>query len=169
MLPKCLLSREELYSISVSMANVVDDELVLYDYKVYGTSSRFELGIEEDVSEVFAKFKEHDEALAVRIHGDNKNVEYNGLYWIITDPETIELNIEYYIIPNLKFGNNILPIRTIVGAGTNIMNKINTVYLCLIISIYAISIVPPSIGVIKRIVYLTSKNNNNEGPNKNNT
>lgn len=151
LIPKKILSYNEIYNSIVSMAKVSQDELISYDYKVYSTSARFEAGLENDVPEVLAKFEMRGEALAIRIYGDSKSIEFNGQYWIVKDPNAIELNIEYYIVPNFKVGNNELPIRSAVLIVDGLIKKITTIYLCVATIGLIVSIIPPSIGIIRRI------------------
>ena len=160
LLPKELIKYDDIYEFATATANVNEEEIVLYDYKVYSTNSRYEAGLENDVLEVLNKFKERGEALAIRVRGETKKIEYKDSYWIIYDPDAIELNIEYYIIPNFKVGNNVLPIRSAVGLVNNLTKKITIIYLCVFTIIFASCLVPPTIGVTKRVVYLIKNKKN---------
>lgn len=152
LLPKKILSKDDVYALAISMADVVEEDLVPYDYKVYSTEARYNAGLENDVPVVLAKFKERGEAMAIVIYGEEKKIEFNDEYWIIHDPEAIELNIDYCLIPNFKFGNYALPVRSAVLTINNIMEKVSLIYLCIVTTIFVTSLVPPTIGVVRAVL-----------------
>ena len=157
-LPKSLLTYDELYFTANSLADIDEEVLVLYDYKVYSTDSKFEIGLEEDVPKYFEEFKSNGNVLLVKIHGDKKTLENKGDYWIMHDDEAIELNIEYYIVPNVKFDDYVLPTKTVIKFIENMSKKVNLIYLVSITLLLIAINIPSTIGIVKASIKLKKKN-----------
>ena len=113
-IPKVLLSPQQTYTIANSLADINEDTMVFYDYQVYATETKFKNGLENDVGTKLQSFKERGELMLVRIPGESKTLNNQGEYWLETNPEVLDLNIEYYLIPNVTFAGNSLPARTVV-------------------------------------------------------
>jgi hypothetical protein len=136
------------------MAITDDMNLLLYDYDVYATDVRFREGLIKDVDEVKLSFNNRSEVLAIKVFGENKKIEIRNDYIYIIDPNTPELNIEYYLVKDMQFNDINLPCRTFIILLSEIALIVNTIYL-IIYAIISISIVAPfSIKLIRLIPYL---------------
>lgn len=133
--PKSLFKDDSAYTLAVGTASLSDDNLLLHSYKVYPTDEKFKDGLVTDVNKTLAAFKERNEVMVVKIPGI-KNVSYETDYILVQDPTTPDLNIEYYLASNMEIVNTSVSCRTAVSLIQSIMNKINILYLVLIILLY---------------------------------
>lgn len=155
-MPKQFVSYDKVYSLAVSLADIKDETLVFYDYDVYATENRFQNGLNTDVNDKLVSFKERGELLLVRIPGSEISLVNKGDYWLKTDPEAYELNIEYYLIPNVNWNGNSFPSRTSINLLKEISQKVMIVYY-LLAAIIALSVsIPTSIGTVRCILWLKS-------------
>ena len=161
--PKEVINNNQLYTFSVGISSPSMDNAVLYDYKVFGSEKRFEEALIVEVNEKVEEFKVSEDVLMVRIYGVEHTETFKNDYWLVTDPETPELNIEYYVLSNLTFTTMSLPCHTFINLAKQIVSKVNIIYLVIIILVALGIITPFSIGVaraIPKIVKLNKENNN---------
>lgn len=149
--PKQVINDNQLYTFSASIAEPSSDNSILFDYKVFGSEKRFNEALEVDIKDVAAQFKDNEDVLMVKIYGETYTVSFLDDYWFVTDPETPELNIEYYVLTNLKFAQMSLPCHTFINLAKQITLKINIIYLILIILVFLAIEAPLSIGVARVI------------------
>ena len=153
--PKKVFRDNMAFFLATSMAITTEDNLMLYDYKVYGSEERFNEGLIEDVEEVKLDFLERNEIVAVKIHGSNNMTDIRDDSVFITSTDTPELNIEYYLVKDMEFNDINLPCRTFIMLFQDISRLINTIYLA-IFFVFSISIfIPISIKLARNISYLT--------------
>lgn len=155
LVPKELMNYDEVYSFATSAADMNENTLVMYDYKVYGTENRFNQGLDSDVLSQLSIFKERGEILLVKIYGENESLVYKEDYWLQTSSNVVELNIEYYIVPNIRIQNNSLPSRSILLLVKNVLVKIDVIYTLLIILFSLLIFCPSTIGIIRAVINLT--------------
>lgn len=155
LIPKELMNYDEVYSFATSAADINENTLVMYDYKVYGTENRFNQGLDSDVLSQLSIFKERGEILLVKIYGEDESLVYKEDYWLQTSGDVVELNIEYYIVPNFRIQNNSLPSRSILLLVKNVLVKIDVIYTLLIILFSLLILCPSTIGIIRAVINLT--------------
>lgn len=155
LVPKELMNYDEVYSFATSAADINENTLVMYDYKVYGTENRFNQGLDSDVLSQLSTFKERGEILLVKIYGEDENLVYKEDYWLQTSGDVVELNIEYYIVPNIRIQNNSLPSRSILLLVKDVLVKIDVIYTLLIILFSLLILCPSTIGIIRAVIDLT--------------
>jgi|SRR6056297_2711774 len=158
--PKKVFSDDLAYRLATSMSMTEEDNLLLYDYKVYGTEERFNQGLIEDVEAIKNNFKERNEIVGIKIHGETESIEYKDDYIFITDPDTPELNIEYYLVKDMEFNDMNVPSRTFIMLFEDIARLINNVYLGLFIIIAFSIFTPLAIKVTRRVKYLVNIHRN---------
>jgi hypothetical protein len=149
--PKKVFNESLSYRLATSMSIVESDNLLLYDYDVYATEERFNQGLIDDVDDVKADFKERFEVLAVQVYGYEAKVELRDDYIYITHPDTIELNIEYYLVKDLEFNDMSISNRTFIMLFNDISQLANHIYLAIII-IIALSFFTPFVFKFTRAV-----------------
>ena len=156
-IPKTLFSYDQTYKLAISLADIKDETMVFYDYKVYATESKYQTGLENDVKEQLTSFKERGEIMLVKIPGNEKSLKCEGEYWIETNPEVMELNIEYYLVPNIVFNGNSIPSRTAVSLVSNILSKVTIIYICAAAVVTLAIATPVSIGITRSLIALKKK------------
>jgi hypothetical protein len=142
------------------MSIAEDENLLLYDYQVYGTEERFNQGLIEDVNEVKNDFKDRNEILAIKIYGEKETIVYHDDYLYMTDLDTPELNIEYYLVKDMEFNDMNVPSRTFIMLFDDIARLVNNVYLGLFIIIAFSIFIPFVIKETRYIVYLLKYHKN---------
>jgi len=152
--PKQVFSNDLGYRLATSMSIAEDENLLLYDYQVYGTEERFNQGLIEDVSEVKNDFKDRNEILAIKIYGEKETIVYYDDYLYMTDPDTPELNIEYYLVKDMEFNDMNVPSRTFIMLFDDIARLVNNVYLGLFIIIAFSIFTPLTVKLTRRVLYL---------------
>jgi len=140
--------------LATSLAITSEDNMLLYDYKVYSTQARFEMGLVEDVNKVVSTFKERNEVLAVAIFGETQFYETRDDYLLIQSPDVPELNIEYRLVKNLAILETSLPCRTFIMLLQDIIKVINTIYLITLIMCAFLVIAPASIKISKYVIII---------------
>ena len=157
--PKRVFKESSAYDIATSMAITNADSLLLYDYIVYGTEDRFNKGLIDDVEIVNQEFKIRNEILAIKINGDTRKTEIVKDFFLITDPSTPELNIEYYLVRDIMVADIRIPAKTFLTLFDDISTLANNLYVGLL-AIVSISILAPvSIKLVKVVVVIKDKNN----------
>ena len=131
--PKEVLDEDASYELATSMSIIEDDNLLLYDYKVFGTENRFNQGLVDDVNEVKADFKERNEILAVMVYGQRETFVFKDDYIYITNPQTPELNIEFYLVKDLEINEVNLPARTFIKLYDDVSQAANNIYFALLL------------------------------------
>jgi hypothetical protein len=152
--PKQVFSDDLGYKLATSMSITQDDNLLLYDYQVYGTEERFNEGLIEDINDVKADFKERNEVLAIKIYGEKETIVFHDDYLYMTDPDTPELNIEYYLVKDMEFNEMNVPSRTFIMLFDDIARLVNNVYLGVLMIVFLSIFIPFVIKETRYIVYL---------------
>jgi hypothetical protein len=152
--PKTVFSRGLSYEIATSMAIISDENLILYDYDVYSNEDRFTTGLLEDVKVVKKAFHDRSEVLAVKVYGLSSVIEVKDDYILITSPDTLALNIEYYLVKDLEFSDTNIPCRTFIMLFNDVSRIANTVYLAVFAIISLSVITPVSIDLTRNIIRL---------------
>ncbi|XFA98501.1 hypothetical protein ACAG96_06445 [Candidatus Izemoplasma sp. B36] len=155
--PKRIFSRQRGYEIATSMVILSDENLLLYDYDVYGTEERFNQGLILDVEEINSSFKERNEILAIKVNGDIDNVEIREEYIYITSTETPELNIEYYLVKDMEFNDINIPCRTFIMLFEDISRVANNIYLVLYLAFYLSIFSVFAVKMTRNTTYLIRK------------
>ncbi|GEM_PF-2462434 len=154
LVPKQLISEEQLYSTSVSVADLSADSIFLYDYKVYGTNSRLEAGLKTEVPLKLAQCKANDDILVVRVPADTAKTETFDQYILIHSPDVPELNIEFCLAKNVNVMNSSLPTRTFIKMARGLLGKATVIYLCLVALIAFLLFLPCGIFGTKALLRL---------------
>jgi hypothetical protein len=162
--PKNVFDKKASYLLATSMAITKNDNLLLYDYQVYGNIERFEQGLLSDVQEVKLDFQERNEIVAIKIYGENNLIETREDYIFIIDSETPELNIEYYLVKDLEFNDIYIPCRTFIMLFTDISNLVNNIYFALYLVFFIILFPPISIKFLRNILLLLRGYKNKKRP-----
>jgi hypothetical protein len=152
--PKKVFTEALSYRLATSMSIVESENLLFYDYDVYATEERFNQGLIDDVNEVKTDFKERFEVLAVQVYGDEEKVELRDDYIFITNPDTIELNIEYYLVKDLEFNDMSISNRTFIMLFNDISQIVNHIYLAIIIIVGLSFFTPFAFKFTRNLVYL---------------
>mgnify|MGYP006873033539 CR=1 FL=1 len=163
--PKEIMSEQRLYTSAVSMAEVNNDTLALFDYKVYGTEERMQRGLVLETPGKIEQLRANDDILAVKIPGEPYAVQYFEDHILVTDPEVLELNIEFCVVKNVNFLNSSIPTRTFIKVARDLLSKIGYIYLG-IISVLAFLVFTPlwisGTKSLERLISLYRKPNANE-------
>lgn len=157
LVPKRVFDNQTPYLLASSMAITSDDNLLLYDYKVYGTDERFEEGLVNDVNTVKLDFMSRSELLAVKVYGNTDLIEIIDDYIFITSPLTPELNIEYYLVKDMAISDINIPCRTFIMLFEDISVLINSLYIALVLIVLFSFFTPISIKTVRIIGYLVRK------------
>ena len=150
--PKVVFSKDLPYTLATSMAITSDENMLLYDYKVYSTDERFNNGLIQDIEKVKSSFRDRNEVVAVKIYGTTSTLEVKEDYIFMTSPDTPELNIEYYLVKDMSFSGTNIPCRTFIMLFKDISTLINTVYLAIFLIVSISIIAPTSIKLIRNIL-----------------
>ncbi|MGE4571294.1 MAG: hypothetical protein AB7E09_00970 [Candidatus Izemoplasmatales bacterium] len=156
--PKRVFYETSSYELATSSIILEEDNLLLYDYKVYGTDQRFQRALSEDVEIVKQDFLDRNEIMAVKIYGEISTVKIYDNYVFLTDPETPTLNIEYYIVKDLEINNIQLSIRSFIMLFEDISILINGVYLGLLLIISISFLLPFSVKLTRNISFIVQRN-----------
>ncbi|MGD9909431.1 MAG: hypothetical protein AB7U79_02360 [Candidatus Izemoplasmatales bacterium] len=156
--PKQVFEDNMAYTMASSMAIPDSSNLLLYDYDVYATEARFTEGLIVDVNTVKAEFMERSEILAVMICGDEYKVEYKEDYLFIVNPDTPELNIEYYLAKDLSVNNMNVSCRTFIMLFEDISTLVNTVYIGVLTLFFGLTFIPFVVKLTRLIIGLKMKN-----------
>ena len=109
--PFFLSARDISFCILTPFIDAEEKNLVLFDYYVYGTEQRFDEGMEKRVPQIKDKLKERNEAVIVKVPGNNVRRIYAD-YSVVFDQTVPELNIEIYVAKNVTFKNMSVPFVT---------------------------------------------------------
>lgn len=102
------------YRICAPYVNINSENLVFYKYKVFGTEYSYKKYFTAYIEQEKSFLKSKDEFMVVKIKGE-RFVECKTDYILISEESIPELNAEFYIAKNIDFGNNSLPLKTVVG------------------------------------------------------
>lgn len=158
LLPKKVFDKSTPYEIATSIAIIESNNLLLYDYEVYSTDERFQLGLIDDVAIVVDEFKTRNELLVVKINDSTSNVEIKEDHLIITDPSIPHLNIEYHLVRDVNISEIRIPARTFISLANDIITLINNLYLILFFLLFVTILTPISVKLSKVIVDLKRQN-----------
>jgi hypothetical protein len=147
-IPKTFFPHAANYEMITPMAILDQSNLLLYKYKVYADETRFNIGLTLDVEVERLQFASRNELMVVKIPGEFK-IEFQSAYILMVEPEIPELNIEYYLVKNIKIDTISIPARTGILLLRNIFQTINTIYLVSILIILFLLLVPQSIQISK--------------------
>jgi hypothetical protein len=160
--PKVVFDAYLPYRLATSMAIIEEENLLLYDYKVYSNEIRFENGLIEDLALQKARFIERNEIMLVKIPGDAR-IEFFDDYVLVQSPEVPELNIEYYLVQNISVGDISLPGRTLIMLFQDVIKVINNTYFTLLTILFFLLFVPQLFTIVSisfQILEEKSKNKN---------
>jgi hypothetical protein len=149
--PKVVFEPDLPYRVATSMAITDEDNLLLYDYKVYSTDTRFENGLVEDLAIQKAKFLERNEIMLVKIPGDPK-VEFFDDYVLVQSQEVPELNIEYYLVQNISIADISVPARTLVMLFQDVIALVNNVYFIFLGILFFLLFIPQLFTIVSLIL-----------------
>lgn len=153
-IPKKVFDENAPFILAISIAITDDDNLMLYDYDVYGTEERFNEGLDSDVSAVKADFKERNEILVVKIYDEDITTEVRNDYIFMTHPDIPELNIEYHLVKNVSINNIYIQSRAFIMLFQDISKIINFVYFALVFVFFVSTFTPFSIKLSRSIIFL---------------
>jgi hypothetical protein len=108
---------------------------------VYSNEDRFELGLQNDVILEKEKFSERSELMLVKIPG-NPSVTFYDDYVLVTSLDVPELNIEYYLVKNIRISDYTVPARTFIMLLSDVIQTINTVYALFLTIVFFILTIP---------------------------
>ena len=151
--PKEIITNDQIYTLCASMGDVGDSG-VLLDYQVFGSEKRFEETLTTKPLEIISELKEQGDILLVRIYGEEYKRTFENDYWVIEDPNAIELNIEYYIVKNVNVLDTSLPVHTVYQLISDVLVKVNkAIYTIIGFITFGVSI-PFIIGISKNVYYI---------------
>ena len=152
--PKEILEYKDGIELAYSLSSLSTENVLFYDYKVYPTQERFENGLIEDVEIKLQDFKNRNEFMIIKIYGPSDKTYLSGEYLVIESDDVPDLNIEYYLLKDLKLDQITLPNRTFLTFFEDFSRIINRIYLGLFI-IFVILTLPSSIYKTLRGDYYT--------------
>ncbi len=153
-IPKEILSDNQIYSAACSSIVLDDDQLVLKDYKVYSTQKKMKAALESDPPLRAQEFKKRNEVLVVRIHGEEKESVQMKEYTLLYDPATIELNIEYCIAQTISMFGVTAPTRTFIPLAKDVAHKATAIYWVFVSLLLSGIACPLTIGLSRSLYYL---------------
>ncbi len=154
LIPKVIFKRDAATTYAISLASTDDVNLLLYDYDVYATTTRFNEGLIAAVDIVKQAFDERNEVLAIKVYGETKTIERRNDYIYITDPNTLMLNIEYYLVKDVALNDITIPARTFIMLFDDIAPIINGIYIGLYTIVFISIFTPFTIKVTRQSLYL---------------
>lgn len=154
--PKKVFDEDMPFQLATSMAITSDDNLLLYDYDVYGTIERFNEGLIVDVEETKLAFKERNEILVVKVPGDIERTEVKDDYIYITSKDVPELNIEYYLVKDMTVNGISIQCRTFIMLFQDISQLTNSIYFALYF-VFIISVFTPTATKLTRCIIVILK------------
>jgi hypothetical protein len=152
--PKKIIDDDFAFTIATSLAITDESNLLLYDYKVYATEERFINGLQTDVIETINAFHERNEIVAIKIRGEINKIEVKEDYIMIVDLDTPELNIEYYLVKDMRFDDINIPCRTFIMLVKELETTVNHIYLSIFGLILLLIMIPVTIKLTQNIVLL---------------
>ena len=152
--PKRIFEKNDSFEFATSMVLLNDENFLLYDYEVYSNLSRFEQGLIDDIAEVNQAFKERSELMAVKVYGEEDSIEIRSDYVYIVSTETPELNIEYYIIRDLRVADVSMPCRTFIMLFDDLSTLVNNIYLVVLLIITLAFLFPSTIRLTKLVIWI---------------
>lgn len=153
-IPKDILTEPQLYSSAVSMAEVSEESMVLFEYKVYGTQERMTKGLETDLPGKIAQFKANDDILAVKVPGESFSYETFAEYILVHSQNVPELNIEYCVVKNVNAFGSSLPTRSFLAVARELLARATVIYLCIACLIAFLLFLPCGIFGMKALLRL---------------
>ena len=152
-IPKELLTKEETYNLVASFSDIESD-IVLMDYKVFGSQKKFEEVLISESKNKVEEFKENGDVLLVKIHGDEYSASFKDSYWYVEDPNILELNIEYYVVKNINVAGTSIPVHTVYQLMNDIICRISEVGLMVIAVLTFLLCLPFAISISKQVFYI---------------
>ncbi|XMB73212.1 hypothetical protein RJI07_04685 [Mycoplasmatota bacterium WC30] len=165
--PKKVFTEDTPFRLATSMAITDDDNLLLYDYQVYGTEERFNDGLIYDVEEIKIAFQERNEIFLIKIYGIENTTELVDGVILITDPDIPELNIEYHLIKDMEVNNINIQCKTFIMAFNDVSILVNSIYLAIYFVFFVIILTPTIIKLSRSIIYIIKKTNQEKNFNSN--
>lgn len=104
-------ARDVAYRMLTPLVETNEDNLVLFDYYVYGTEERFNEAMGKVVLPVKDELKKKGEAVVVKIPGKGERIFYSD-YSVVFDESVPELNIEIHIVKNISLKKISVPFAT---------------------------------------------------------
>ena len=153
LMPKELITKDNTYTFCASTADV-ENSAVLLDYEVFGSTKRFEEALEKNSLKKLEELKEDGEILLVKIYGEEYKKTFNNNYWIVEDPNALELNIEYYIVTNIKIADLSLPSHTVYNLINDILIRINKIFILINYVLSFIICLPFIVSISKNANYI---------------
>lgn len=133
-----ITSKGYIYNFTSGFAKTNENNLILYDYEVYANETKFEKA-KNRISEVVDRLKEKGETVLVRLPSKKNGITRNGDYVIKYDNTAIELNIEYYVVKNMKIFGYDIPCKTFISIFDKTFLTVyvmaSEIILCIIITI----------------------------------
>ena len=105
--------RNVVYRLLTPYLGTQEDNLVFFDYYVYGTERRFNEGLEKDIPKAKELLKLNNEGVVIKIEGED-DILSRGDYLLIRDHNVPEFNIEVYVAKNIFYRNMSIPFPTAV-------------------------------------------------------
>lgn len=150
-MPKQIITRDQVYTSCAALGDI-ENSAVLLDYQVFGSKKRFLEALETKPLEKLSELKNEGKILMVKVYGGEYKEIFENDYWYVEDPNTIELNIEYYIVGNIVFNNSSIPCHTVYELANELLMEINEIFL-IIASIISFGICIPFVVSISKNVY----------------
>lgn len=107
------ITKELAFRFCTPYVSTESDNLVFYNYKVFGTENSFEKNLSQYIAKEKNFLKSKDEFIVVKIKGEYL-VKHKADYILISEENVSDLNVEIYIAKNFDIGNNSLPLKTVV-------------------------------------------------------
>ena len=121
------ITKELAFRFCTPYVSTESDNLVFYNYKVFGTENSFEKNLSQYIAKEKNFLKSKNEFAVVKIKG-GYSVERKADYIFISDERVPDLNVEIYIAKNFEIGNNSLPLKTVVL----LLQKAVTTIICIL-------------------------------------
>ncbi|MCK7488117.1 MAG: hypothetical protein MZU97_23540 [Bacillus subtilis] len=149
--PKQVFQDRLSFRLAASMAITTEDNLILYDYKVFATEEIFQRRLAEEIAATKEGFFERNEIVAVMIYGESETLEVREDYLFLTSPDTPELNIEYYLVKSLSVNDIELPCRSFIMLFNDLSTLVNNIYIALFTVFFVLIMAPLSIKIARNV------------------
>lgn len=133
------VTKDVVFKFCTPYVNTEPENLVFYKYKVFGTEKSFQKNLYGYIEREKSFLKSKNEFIVVKINGKN-SVDRKADYILIHEESIAELNAEIYIAKNFDFGNNSLPLKTLVVLLQKAVKTIFIIVYAIVFFIYFLNI-----------------------------
>lgn len=150
--PKKVFAKEFPYKLATSAVKLDDDNFMLFENYPAISEYSYNRDKEKTIHEIVLSFKEKNNIVAVRVYGANYKIEIKDDYIYIESPDVEALNIEAHYIYNIVLAGYAIPPKTLIILLKDLTKLINSIYLFIILVVFASLVLTFSYKLIKSIL-----------------